>query len=148
MCHPERVAAARGLCWPCYKWKPRTRRNKPEHFVGRDIKLEDPEPGVLKVDDLIRLVADLNQTSYKKGREIVYAMLNTMIKALRNKEEITIKGFGWWRVIVSKPSPHINICTKQMEKGRPRVWVHFRLSDQIKRMVKECVSNSQTNNEP
>jgi nucleoid DNA-binding protein len=139
VCHPERVAAARGLCWPCYNHTPRTRRNL-AHNPEKDIELEPSEPGVLKIDDLIRLVADLNQTSYIEGKKTVYAMLSTMIKALRNKEQIVIKGFGRWRVIVTKPSPRINIYTKVREMGKPRVFVHFNFSKDMKRILKECDS--------
>lgn len=143
VCHPDRVAAARGLCWKCYKPK---RRNL-SHNPVKDIKLADPIPGVLQIDDLIRLVADLNQTSYIEGKKTVYAIFSSMIKALRKKEEITIYGFGKWRVITTKPSPRINIYTKVREMGKPRVFVHFRFGEDLRKVLKKCESSTQIPNE-
>lgn len=144
MCHPDRVAAARGLCWTCYTPK---RRNL-SHTPKKDIVLEDPEPGVLKIDDLIRLVADLNQTSYIEGKKTVYAILNTMIGALRKKEEVHLWSFGKWHVVRAGAIPRVNVYTKVREMGKPRVYVVFKPSKYLKRILKECESNSQTASEP
>lgn len=143
VCHPDRVAAARGLCWGCYYPKKRNLSHNPD----KDIKLEDPEPGVLKIDDLIRTVADLNMTSYIEGKKTVYAIMNSMIKRLRNREEVLIKGFGKWRVVVTKPSPRINIATKAREMGKPRIFVTFSFSKNMKRLLRECESTSQASSE-
>lgn len=148
-CHPERIEAAKGLCWGCYQpntYRPK-RRNLP-HNPEKDITLSPPVEGVLQIDDLIRLVADLNQTSYIEGKKTVYAFFSAIIKALRNKEKVRVMGFGTWRVIVTKPSPRINIYTKVREMGKPRVFVHFKFDHGFKKELKECILNIPMSSEP
>ncbi len=140
-CHPDRILVAKGLCWTCYNKQNVPKRRNLSHIPTKDIKLKEPKPGILQIDDLVRIVADLNQTSYSEAQRTVFAILHTMIQALRRKEQVKVFGFGRFKVIEACAVPRRNIKTKVKEMGKPRKWVHFYFSPMLKEELKKCILN-------
>lgn len=96
-CHPERVLAAKGLCWTCYEKAPR-KRHGPKW--KEDLVLPEKQDGILTIEDLVRVVGDTADIPYSEAKKAVLTIFGSMIKALKLRDYVYIRGIGRWLTYV------------------------------------------------
>jgi integration host factor subunit beta len=95
------------------------------HFV-------DQTGGVMNKSELIELLAEKREFSFKRSEEIINTIFESMTKALASGDRIEIRGFGSFVVKDYKPYVGRNPKTGEAINVKPKRLPFFKVGKELK----------------
>lgn len=94
-------------------------------------------PNPLTKSALIRIVADKNQLSRQKSRQVVNGLISAIIQSIRKGRAVKIPRLGIWS-LKSRPARFaVNPKTQEQIRVRKKLLVRYTVSPALKGIVNE-----------